>query len=932
MAELSNTPMSDAFARGSSNRPGSFSSRAGRRRADGRPSAAPVQQGIGLRFIANALRQWWKLAVPVGLLLAAAAGITVYLIFEPVFQASAWLRIESRALPVIYGDQLGSGRFVQNQIHLMRSPLVLGQVITDEDVAKAPEIAEAPDAIRYLQSGLSVASVGGSEYYQVSFQAHDPELSARVVTAVVNSYFQLQGKEQAERAQRVIELLEQERDRRALEVGRLREQVRTLTLQATGKDPFAPTSEDQPRAADSPLVRLKSRLTSTEVELEVLKARIEAYKDLVYDPEAKVDDNNIVQMVDRDPGIREQKKLLEDRRVELQKLAQQLPGGTENPQYLAASEQLAKQQEEFDKALNRLKKALAIEVPPEMIEQALSQNMEIQQKAAELEARQAGLATLETRLAKPNENPIYLKEAEALRSAVEEFEKLRIEARSNTRVGLQLAMLKEREQELDAMEQQRKAQEVMCEQFREKLGIEIEQVTEATGETLDLQFKKAELQRSEEVLGLIADRIMKLRTEQRAPGRVTLMQAAEAPKAPLEVVPWKKIVLFSLAAFCAPLGLAVGWERLVRRVSDAEQIEQDVNLSVVGEVARLPVRASTLRQGWGRSGAGVHVYEESIDSLRTSLTLSEPLKDMQVLAVTSATNGEGKTSVAVQLAVSIARASSKPTLLIDGDMRAPDIHRLLGVGLEPGLSEVLAGSVSLDEAIRTEWSDYVHLLPAGKALASPHKLLGNGSLKSLLDKVRDSYRYVVIDTPPVLAAAEALVLAKNADASLICAMRDSSRVDQIRRTYDRLLGAEANPVGVVLNGIPPRRYAYRYGAYGYTHAVDDASSVEGGNGHEASSVEDGNGYEASSADEGDGYETTSVKDSDGYETYSADDGNGYETTSVEDGVGYETYSADDGNGYETTPVEDSDGYETPSAEQGDDEDEPPTFPTDDEIR
>jgi len=366
----------------------------------------------------------------------------------------------------------------------------------------------------------------------------------------------------------------------------------------------------------------------------------------------------------------------------------------------------------------------------------------------------------------------------------------------------------------------------------------------------------------------------------------------------LEVVPWKKIVVFSLVAFCAPFGLAVGWERLVRRVSDAEQIEHDVNLSVVGEVARLPVRASTLRQGWGRPGAGVHVYEESIDSLRTSLTLSEPLKDMQVLAVTSATNGEGKTSVAVQLAVSIARASSKPTLLIDGDMRAPDIHRLLGVGLEPGLSEVLAGDVSLDEAIRTEWSDYVHLLPAGKALASPHKLLGNGSLKSLLDKIRDSYRYVVIDTPPVLAAAEALVLAKNADASLICAMRDASRVDQIRRTYDRLLGAEANPVGVVLNGIPARRYAYRYGAYGYTHAVDDASSVEDGNGHEPPPVEDGNEYEPSPVEDADGYETPPVED---------------------------------GNEYEPSPVEDADGYEPSSAEDRD-EYEPPPFPTDDEMR
>ena len=74
------------------------------------------------------------------------------------------------------------------------------------------------------------------------------------------------------------------------------------------------------------------------------------------------------------------------------------------------------------------------------------------------------------------------------------------------------------------------------------------------------------------------------------------------------------------------------------------------NLDVVGEVARLPVRTSTIRRGANWTGQGIHVYEESIDSLRTALVLSEPLKDMQVLAVTSARNSEGKTSVAVQLA------------------------------------------------------------------------------------------------------------------------------------------------------------------------------------------------------------------------------------------------------------------------------------------
>ncbi len=94
--------------------------------------------------------------------------------------------------------------------------------------------------------------------------------------------------------------------------------------------------------------------------------------------------------------------------------------------------------------------------------------------------------------------------------------------------------------------------------------------------------------------------------------------------------------------------------------------------------------------------------------------------------------------------------------------------------------------------------------------------MGNGALRSLLEEVRSLYRYVIIDTPPVLAAGEALVFAKAADASLICTMRDVSRFDQINRAHERLVAANAQPIGVVLNGVPVKQYAYRYGSYGYT--------------------------------------------------------------------------------------------------------------------
>ncbi|MCL4722065.1 MAG: exopolysaccharide synthesis protein, partial [Gammaproteobacteria bacterium] len=122
---------------------------------------------------------------------------------------------------------------------------------------------------------------------------------------------------------------------------------------------------------------------------------------------------------------------------------------------------------------------------------------------------------------------------------------------------------------------------------------------------------------------------------------------------------------------------------------------------------------------------------------------------------------------------------------------------------------------TLDEAAITNWGKHVDVLPAGKLSCSPHRLLGNGAFYKLIDSLRQRYHFVVIDTPPVLAASESVVLNRAADGFLLCSMRDVSRLDQIVETRDRLMAAGATPVGTVLNGVPTRQYGYRYGRYSY---------------------------------------------------------------------------------------------------------------------
>jgi len=220
-----------------------------------------------------------------------------------------------------------------------------------------------------------------------------------------------------------------------------------------------------------------------------------------------------------------------------------------------------------------------------------------------------------------------------------------------------------------------------------------------------------------------------------------------------------------------------------------------------------------------RRGRSLSLFEESIDSLRVCLWLPEDRKNVHVLSVCSAIHGEGKTSVASQLAVSMAKCSSTPVLLIDADMRSPDIHHIFKIPNEPGLAAVLDGRSSLDDAIVTDWSDQVHLLPAGRLTMSPHKLLGGDTFPSLLRTLRARYSHIIIDTPPILSAAEALLLAKFSDGTIICTRRNYSRERQVKLAHERLVAAGAKPLGAVFNAVPTRRYAYTYGSYDYAPKI-----------------------------------------------------------------------------------------------------------------
>ena len=711
---------------------------------------AETSHGMTPRQVLDAVRYWWKLALPAGILLAGAAAAVVYLTFEPMYQASYWIRIEERVPFIAFETRENeqSKAFVQTQVELLRSPMVLGPAIfgrkedPKDNIATVPEIAKEDDKIAWLAKEIKVKQVGSSELFNVSYAGPNPEDAAKIVNAVVDSYFKLREGEESRRMGRVIELLEKERTRRLDDVKGLRENVRELAKQVTGKDPFVGTKEAAPAQA-RPLTDLENRLVTAEVDEEILKAKLTAFEELAAKPR--------------------------------------------------------------------------VEVPSAAIEKAITENAQVQKAAAEIGQKKARLAQIESTVTQGKNAPQYQQLSRGIADEEQALETFKAALRKQTKEQLAITLNGKREEELAALRSDLESRKITKKLIQDRYDRELKSAKGYSGDALSLKFKQDELAREERVFELISERIVKLNTEQGAPARVTRMtEKLDAPTAPVQSVPYMRLILAMLGGLVAPFGLVVLKEQMNRRVTDSDYLEQQAHLAVIGEIARLPTRSATAQHHLGRRDRrAVRLFEESVDALRTNLLLSNHPQPFRVLAVTSATKREGKTSVAVQLAVSIARASKELTLVIDGDMRAPSVHRVFEVPLEPGLSKVLSGECQLKDAILPTWSENVNVLPAGSLSASPHTLLANGAFGTLLESISDDYRYVIIDTPPVLAASESLVLAKASDALLLCVMRDVSRVSQVRKATDRLIAAGGRLAGTVLSGVPVSQYVHRYGSYPY---------------------------------------------------------------------------------------------------------------------
>ncbi len=327
-----------------------------------------------------------------------------------------------------------------------------------------------------------------------------------------------------------------------------------------------------------------------------------------------------------------------------------------------------------------------------------------------------------------------------------------------------------------------------------------DQAAKAPVWAIQYEQMNADIHEEENIVGKIRTGLENAKVELQATSRILTVQKAELMKQDIK----KQLLATAVAPLAVMFGVCMSLallEHRKRRVRTAAEISRGLGIRVVGAVPRVPNLERLMAGDAEVDLAGTPVME-SIDAIRTRLLHESDARSTRLVMVTSATEGEGKTTLAGHLACSLARAGRK-TLLLDGDLRRPSVHELFEVPLQPGFSEVLLGEVEVAEAARETDLENLSIIPAGQWDREVLLALGRDGLEGVFEKLVDEFDFIIIDSHPVLGATDSLLLGRQVDAVILSVLGEVSQMPRVYAAQQQLAGLGIRVLGAVVNGTDP---------------------------------------------------------------------------------------------------------------------------------
>ena len=330
-----------------------------------------------------------------------------------------------------------------------------------------------------------------------------------------------------------------------------------------------------------------------------------------------------------------------------------------------------------------------------------------------------------------------------------------------------------------------------------------------------------EIETQARALSLIEERRKEadLHRQQQDVNNIEVLDAAIVPESPIR--PRRSFILAVATIFAGLFGIGFAFllELLDNTVRTQEDVERMLGFTFLGVVPSIkkPQRGSRRSVDEGSSDLFIHRHPKSTvaeccRSIRTNLHFMSPDKPLKRILITSAGPREGKTFNAINVATVMAQSNNR-VLIVDTDMRRPRIHRAFGMDNSVGLTNLILGEVDYEEAIAHTDIPQVDVLRCGPIPPNPTELMHTDRFRAVIDALDDRYDRIIYDSPPVIAVADAMILANSVDGVVFVIKTGQTSKEVVKRAKSLLSAINAPLLGAILNDLDLEDRAYRYHYY-----------------------------------------------------------------------------------------------------------------------
>jgi len=772
--------------------------------------AEPPQENL----LTVALRHRWTILCTTILFLV---GAFVYLLkTTPIYTSTSRLYVEQTGPKIINeyeGIMTGSKNYLYTQAELIKSTPIVAEVTDNAQIKQLKTSANIDNLVAYLKGNLKVSIGKKDDIVAVSFDSPYPEEAAQIVNEVVNSYIKYHSTRKRSTVSEVLRILQKEKVKRDKELSEKFQQI----LDFTRENGVVSFDNSGGHIVFERLTKLSSALTEAQLATINAKADFEAVESMTNEPDkikqfASASPTSNVRVFVNDTETQLQSQLREAE-IELKSLRYHCT--EDHPSVKAIQDKINLIKQQLEKKATEFADAY-IEVMRIRWETAKQRENELQ---TSYDGQRQAAQDLGIKAAEHSVLQSELKRLERLCEILDDRIK---ELNVTEDVGALNISILEFARPMDYPSKPKKAR-IMT------LALVVS-IMVGCGLALLRDWMDYRLRSADEISAILQVPILGIVPRMEQEQRVIV---THGQKVWLKL---KTIIVDNYREICSALISALPTRKtkskkqtIMGRAAKYRAIRTDM----FSETARRKIKAtitdlqmlsdkkdSSEKQSIIARGQKVHlepksVVAEAYRTIRTAVFFGAPKDQAKIILVTSPGAGDGKSTITSNLAIAMAQAGQK-TIVLDGDFRKPVQHRIFDIDDKKGVSSILAGTHTIEEAIQPGPIKGLDILSCGPEVPNPSEILNSDVFATLLKNLSKQYDRVIIDSPPVTIVADSQILGAICDITLLALRVEKSTRRLSQRARDNLLSVGAHILGVVVNDVSlkHRRYGY-YSDYGY---------------------------------------------------------------------------------------------------------------------